>query len=741
MGDDGPGGRDDRPYVVEAQRARPTGPSRIQRLAIGIAAIAIAALSGWGLLLAPGPAPVRPAVPADSPGAPTPEPAGPTLALPRADGEGLPSVRAGTDAEAFATLAVAGGWPQCPMWRPLSDGSLLEASSVEAALGDVPRPAGMITVQDRDGVDRRVWVGGTEDDAARGFGGSSVVHVGEETWTSEPAGGAWDAVRVDPLRLPTLALDAWVAHVTAVPAAYCGTSFGGPPPAVVEVPGDADPYARFVAEAGWYVCRKWQRFDDAPAPTTADVDLAAEEAGIGDGAGWLRVAFHTGAADLELPIWVGDDPAEAGLRHGSRLVVLNGAAPRTAWMAVGIDGGGPMAVAFDIVATPQGRTAWLPTGSAAGVVGSCQPVPAAGDAPPSPSLGPAPGDDTVPVELLRGVPNASALLAERLGWIDCRMATLEPYPLQVPPELIDTAADEVGIESGMLQLTVPGVTQPVPVFLGADIVELARTVQVPVVAVDGRPVVWLADETIAREWLSLPTPAGRTAWVATGAAAWPDGGCEPPRDAAPGIAGLRSITCWTDRDRCLEAIEQARAFEPGAFGPAVDVAAGLGPACPALTRCPWTGPNQPVLVTVAPADWSATGDLRVFTTGLRRLSTVSGELPLADVGPETLALASRPAIALPVGRPADACEGPGVQGSLDGNPWDPRVAWIDGRGVRWPAGSIALFTPMLRLYAPDGSFVGGPGDELLVQTAAGGAGDGTMAFDACSVVSPPTAAP
>ena len=424
-------------------------------------------------------------------------------------------------------------------------------------------------------------------------------------------------------------------------------------------------------------------------------------------------------------------------------MVLNTATPRRAWMTVGIEGGGPMAVAFDVVASPGGRTAWLPTGSAAGVVGDCRPVPPADDTggAPSPSLGPAPGDATVPVELLRGIPNDSALLAERLGWIDCRMATLEPHPLEIPPGVIDTVADGLGVESGMLRLTVPGSTQPVPVFLGADIVELARIEQAPVAALDGRPVVWLADETIAREWRSLSTPAGRTAWIATGAAAWPDGGCQPPPDAAPGILGFRSLTCWTDRDRCLEAIEQAREYSPDAFGPATDVAAGLGPGCPALTRCPWDGPNQPVLVTAAPADWSTIDDLRVFSMALRQLAGAGGELPVDGLSPETLAVASRPALALPVAQSAvDACAGAARRGVLDGNRWDPWVAWIDRVAVTWPAGTTALFTPTLRLYGPDGAYLGGPGDELLL-LGAGATADATAGVDACAVVSPRTAEP
>ncbi|HEU0242830.1 MAG TPA: hypothetical protein VFQ75_02920, partial [Candidatus Limnocylindrales bacterium] len=745
MGDDGLDGRGDRPFVVEAGPARAPGPSRIQRVAIGLAALVLAGLTAWGLLVAPGPPPV-PTGPPVAAASPTPTP-GPTLALPHPDGEGLPSARVATEAEAFAALAVSGGWPQCPMWRPFSDGAVVDAAAVEAALRDVSSPAGMYTVRDSLGTDQRVWVGGGEDDAARGFGGSAVVRVGDltgvgdVTWTSMPASGSWEAVRLDRVHLQDLGLDAWVARVRAVPAPYCNASFGGPPATVVEVPGDADPYPRFVSEAGWFVCRTWQRFDDAPAPTAADVDAAADHAGIGDGPAWLAVPVHTATAELSLPVWVGDDPSRAGTVHGSRLVVLGTGTSRRAWMAVGIEGVGAMAVAFDVVTTPGGRTAWLPTGTAAGVVGRCEPAGTGGEA-PSPSLGPAPAAATLPVELLRGIPNASALLAQRLGWTDCRMATIEPYPLEIPLADVDAVATELGVESGMLRVSVPGATQPVPVFLGTDLVELARIEQVPVVAIDGRPVAWLADETRAREWRASVTPAGRTVWAATGAGAWPDGGCAPPPDATPGITGFRSLTCWTDRAHCLEAIAAARRLAPEAFGPGVDVAAGLASTCPMGVSCPWSGPDDPVTVTVTPEAWHDLGELRVFTTGLRRLSGVALETAAEAAPPATLGLASRPAIALPESTaPAGAaCDGASIRGTLRGSPWDPRVAWVDEVPVRWPAGLTAMFVPDLRLYAADGSLVAGAGNELLLVGSAAGA-PGTDGFDACQVVSPRTAEP
>ena len=162
------------------------------------------------------------------------------------------------------------------------------------------------------------------------------------------------------------------------------------------------------------------------------------------------------------------------------------------------------------------------------------------------------------------------------------MLALEAYGLHIPGAAIDRAAVDAGIDAGPLPIDGigPG-TEPIVVFLGDDVVDLARWAGVPVVALDGRPLAWLADETRADEWLPILTPAGRTAWMQTGAAAWPDGGCDPPPDATPPIDGVRSITCWTDRDRCLEAVEIARAIAPDAFTPSTEVAAGLGTRLPA----------------------------------------------------------------------------------------------------------------------------------------------------------------
>ena len=266
------------------------------------------------------------------------------------------------------------------------------------------------------------------------------------------------------------------------------------------------------------------------------------------------------------------------------------------------------------------------------------------------------------------------------------MLALEAYGLHIPGAAIDRAAVDAGIDIGPLPIDGigPG-TEPVVVFLGDDVVDLARWAGVPVVALDGRPLAWLADETRADEWLPILTPAGRTAWMQTGAAAWPDGGCDPPPDATPPIDGVRSITCWTDRDRCLEAVEIARGIAPDAFTPSTEVAAGLGPGCPPTARCAWTGPNDPVYVTAAPAGWAAADMVRAFGTGLRPLSGISREVAAPDVAPWMLALASRPGGTLPVPDPVDEpapgtpCVGEERRGILRGSPWDLRVAWVGDR--------------------------------------------------------------
>jgi hypothetical protein len=102
-----------------------------------------------------------------------------------------------------------------------------------------------------------------------------------------------------------------------------------------------------------------------------------------------------------------------------------------------------------------------------------------------------------------------------------------------------------------------------------------------------------------------------------------------------------------------------------------------------------------------------------------------------------LAIASRPGAALPVPDPVDApapgtpCAGAERIGSLEGSPWDPRVAWVGTAGVTWPVGYTAIFVPDLRLLGPDAEIVATAGDELRLVGAVGGVEGGS--FVACAV--------
>ena len=710
-----------------------------------VAVAAIGTLSAWGLLSANGPSPTASPVAEITSSPPAVATPVATLRLPASDGEDLPSVDAATEDDAFAVLALAGGWRQCPMWRTLGGGGTIRAADADAALVQLPpeREVGMHEAAGAAAVDHRFWVGGSEDDAARAFGGTAVVHVDGAAWIAIPDASAWQAVRLDPISLASTRLPAWQVGAHVYPAPYCtADSVGGPAAEVFEVPGNGDPLVRLFAQSGWIVCRTWQRVGRTQAPDLTAIDAAADAAGAGNEPAWVTTtvpADEGGAATREVRLLIDPDPAHAASQHGSRLVVLGTGEPRLAWIATSLEGQ-PFAVSFEVDQTPAGRTAWIPTGQAAGAVGDC---PTASEEPPvgADQPGGVSPDETAAlptVELLRGGRTASAMLRERLEWTGCRMVALEAYGIAIPGPSIDRAAVDAGVASGPLPIDGVGSrTEPVVVFLGEDVVDLARWAGVPVVALDGRPLAWLADETRTDAWEPIVTPAGRTAWFQTGAAAWPDGACDPPPDATPAIDGVRSLTCWTDRDRCLEAIEIAREIGPDAFTASTEVAAGLGPGCPPGVRCAWTGPGDPVLVTAAPAGWASPDMMRVFTVGLPRRSGTSKELAWPDMLPSTFAIASHPAAALPVPDPVDlpapdaACSGETLDGVLRSSPWDPRVGWVGDADVTWPGGFAAAFAPDLRLLGPDGEVVAGAGDRLVLTGTVHGVGGGT--FKACAV--------
>ncbi|HEX5826783.1 MAG TPA: hypothetical protein VFY23_04625 [Candidatus Limnocylindrales bacterium] len=741
---DGRPPRADRPFVVEPGAARPARRSRLPVIALGLAVVLVVGLSAWGLSAPAPPDGIRD--PSGRPDAMA-DPSTPTV--PPAPGDGtFADVTASTDDEAFAALGVLGGWRTCPMWRGFGEGSTVSAEAVAATLAGVTDPEGMHLVPDALGQPQRIWIGGSAHDVARGFGGGAVARVedgGDAFWTGIPAAGGWAAVRIEPMLVDRLGRFAWQVRERALPAPYClFDSVGGPQAHVERVPASANPVDRLFIETGWAVCRTWMRMEIAATPSLEAIDAEIDRLGLGAEAGWLPLTLPGSIADRQVPVWIGDDPAVGAARHGSRLAVVAGEGERrVAWIATELEGR-PLAVAFDVVRTPGGRTVWLPTNDAAGVTGDCDlaALPAAGDpVRDSPSAAPDPGSGVVarpgrPVEILRGAA-ARDMLTARFGWERCRMTAIETYGPAPDAAAIDAAAGEQGVEAGPLRLEPEGGAPGA--WIGGDIVELARWQQAAVVAVDATGVAWLGNETRADAWAVLTTPEGRVAWISTGNATWPDG-CELA-SARAGLEALRarSFTCWTDRDRCLEAIDAARRSAPEAFEPGMDVAAGLGEDCPALQRCAWDGPTQLVYVTAVPAAWRSPDELRAFATGVRRFARASGELRPASITPAIRGLASRPSLGLHVAPPdaaAAACPPFGIDGRLRGSPWEPGVASVDSNAVQWPAGFVARFVPDVELVAPDGR-VYRAGERVQVSGTAGMA----PGFVACAVTLVESAGP
>jgi hypothetical protein len=407
-------------------------------------------------------------------------------------------------------------------------------------------------------------------------------------------------------------------------------------------------------------------------------------------------------------------------------------------MAVVLDGR-PAAIQLRVVETPAGRLAWLPTPNAAGIIGSCafepaDAAPADGDetdgedadgdgVEPGGDIGEPGGDVGATVELLRGRPDALSMLTEHLGWAGCRTAT-SGDPVE-PPELdlVDAAARAARVREGWLEVAVAGRSDPIRVWVGDDLVALARAIDGAIVATDGTPTAWLGDRARATAWRAVVTPGGTVA---------PDAPCLRTAASPDTIEGIRSFTCWTDRPRCLEAVRTAIREAPDAFTPGTEVAAGIGEWCDPGVRCPWIAPNMPIVVTAAQAGWSSSADIRVFSAGWRRASMPFREVPAAEAGAAVLAMASRPSLALPVAPAGDPgavyCPASGVTGEVRGAPWDPRVAWIGLSTVRWPHGFTGRFTPSLELVSPEGA-VYREADRVQASGFAGAA----PVFEACRI--------
>ena len=211
-----------------------------------------------------------------------------TLQLPAPDGDGLPSVDAATEDDAFAVLAIDGGWRQCPMWRGPGAGGTIAAGDAAAALAGIDHVAGMHDAPNAAGNPQRFWVGGSEDDAARAFGGTAVVRVGGRGVDRDPGrlGVAGGAPRADRARDGSCPRGRWLPMSTLRPSCLAD-SVGGPDAAVFEAPVDGDPLQRLIAHSGWTRCRMWQRVDQTAAPDGEAIDAAADASGLGDASGWV----------------------------------------------------------------------------------------------------------------------------------------------------------------------------------------------------------------------------------------------------------------------------------------------------------------------------------------------------------------------------------------------------------------------------------------------------------------------
>ena len=730
------------PFVVDVERAharRNAGPFAI---VVGAGVVLVIALSTWGLLVPPAPT----TQPIHVAGSPIGSPALPRVTPPPAD----PVVRGVTRSDAaLAELAADAGWDGCPLWRAFAGPTPVSPDLVAAAMTRTGIDAGLIEVDDLSGGATPVWLGADASGAIGAVGGTRAVPDGGTVWTDVRAAGPPPiAIQLAPETLPDGTVY-WQERTRMLPAPYCvDGSSAGPRPRVLQVDAAVDPLQRLFGETGMDRCRTWRRLERADTGMDDDVDAAAELAGIpADGSGWVTVPVQPGYGAVGTRVWMGHDPAEAGARHDATLIVLQpggqpgGAPVGIAWMAMTLDGR-PGAIELRVIDTPAGRRAWVPTPNAAGTLGPCQvtlPEPPDGSPLPTGATEPADGSVGATVEFLRGGGSALAMLTDHFSWGGCRV-TMTSGVDPPPPALVDRAALEADVATGWIEVRPVVAAAPVRFWLGDDLVPLARAAGVTVVTLDGTTTAWLADPTRARAWRVVVTPAGRTAWFETGGLIAPDGPCSGGPGAPDTLAGVRSYTCWTDGAKCLEAAREAMRSAPDAFGPGTAVAAGVGGSCPIWARCPWAGPNMPVVVTAAPADWSTSADVRAFTMSARRLPSLLRELPPDEIDWRILAMASRPSLSLPASTPGETaaayCPANGITGPLVGSPWDPRVAWVGPNSVRWPAGFTGRFTPGLELVSPLGH-VFRAGEVLQVAGTAGA----EPVFVACRVTGGPDSTP
>lgn len=349
-------------FAVQPARTATPGGSVALLAGVALAAVVLA-LAVAGVL---SPAPV-PSPPPAAPGSTSPDrsTAAASATLPVRD------VRSGD--EAVAELARLAGWTKCPIWREFGTDAPVTRRDVEAAAAATGIEAGPVDVTDVDGHVQRVWLGGDAAAAVRGLGGTVIVRDADTVWT----------VIVEAERAVAVRLQAgvrrdggtfWQIRGRAEPAPYCVVPVPVDGPATVVHVADRA-RARLFEEAGWASCKAWQRTGATLPPPLDRIDRAATLAGLdAPESGWAFVSADDGYGTPAVRTWLGTDDEEAALAHGSSLMVVEDGPIGTAWLRVKL-GGREIAVQFWIIETPEGRTAWLATPNAAGVMRGCETVP------------------------------------------------------------------------------------------------------------------------------------------------------------------------------------------------------------------------------------------------------------------------------------------------------------------------------------------------------------------------------
>jgi hypothetical protein len=306
----------------------------------------------------------------------------------------------------------------------------------------------------------------------------------------------------------------------------------------------------------------------------------------------------------------------------------------------------------------------------------------------SPTASPA-GHAASTILVLRGEADpAGALLA--LTGCPTGMRSIG-YPLTpgIKGADVDAVAAAAGRTTGWLFVP-PGIQASSRVWLGQDLVELARAVGQPVVAASPKGEVWLGGRSGATRWVPVPTPLGRTAWVMATEEFAATGSCGPwPVPTL--IDGQRSVTCADlGAPACFKALAGARSDIPGLEYAGGDVAVTVARCAQRALGCA----DPPVVAIATPDGWpSSTAELRAAT---RASATRAFALTDQNLLPDSpLDVLARPGLPLPAANAppsTNACLET-IDGMLLGSPWDPRVAWVQAHEVVWPKGTSVWFVP------------------------------------------------